>query len=104
MGIFTKTNHFCPEIWTSNSTGTVGHALLCSGSSCKTKGSAIVHKGSAATELSWISIWRQMKNKPQREFEMPHWELTSMYYSVVIELTLPSSLVFGGITFCLSQS
>lgn len=54
MGICTKAAHFCPEIWTPDPKG--GHALYCSVNSCKTKGSAIVHKGSEAAELSGFSL------------------------------------------------
>lgn len=57
-----------------------------------------------AKEPSWQAfLARQMKNTPQREFEMPHWELKSMFYSVVIELTLPPSLIFWGHHFLIES-
>jgi len=39
----------------------------------------------------------------KREFEMPHWELMSMFYSAVIELTSPSSLIFWGHHFLIES-
>lgn len=99
MGFCIKAAHILPEIWTLNPKGAV-LVMLYNVLVTLVKLKAVQKYTKVLKEPSCQGfLSRQLKNAPQREFEMPHWELKSMYYSVVIELTLPSSLIFGGITF-----
>lgn len=96
MGFCTKAAHFLPEIWTFNPKGAV-LVMLYNVLVTLVKLKAVQKYTKVLKEPSCQGfLSRQLKNTPQREFEMPHWELKSMYYSLVIELTLPSSLIFWG--------